>query len=249
MHKTYMTDTTTTEYAINTRTSLILYLCVCATMFMFVLFGSVSISEYIVTYKRYTTFIIIFLLFFWGGTFIVQLLMNISINKKNVSCSSDNSYSGHNPILITLMPWIFVLGIFMVLLFFIPGLLRIFSNTIGMSIVYDTFKSTINTQMEKGKTSITQDNLKEIYIKISTEPQLIINEMEYSNDDDFNEIYKNYSRAFPYVFIQNDNDEFKNKIKQLIISKNIMGYAIWIALVGTIASLISTNAIINVECG
>jgi hypothetical protein len=96
---------------------------------------------------------------------------------------------------------------------------------------------------------LTQDNLKEIYIKISSEPQLIINEMEYSNDAEFDDVYTRYSRAFPFIFITNDDDAFKNEIKQLIISKNMFGYAVWIALVGTIASLISTNAMINVECG
>ena len=242
MHKTYMANNT--EDSINTRTSLILYICICAIMFMILLFSLSTITNNM----GYTTLVISLLLIFWGSTFTTQLLMNISIGKKQTKCSSDNSYSGNNPFLITLMPWIFVLGIFMVLLYFIPGLTRIFANTIGMSIVYDTFKSKIDKQIETGIGTITQDNLKEIYIKISTEPQLIINEMEYSNDAEFNEIYNKYSRAFPFIFIKDDDDNFKTKIKQLIMSKNIMGYAIWIALVGTIASLISTNAMINVDC-
>ena len=240
-----MADVTTTEYTINTRTSLILYIVVCAIMFIILLFSSVSISQQIVNYKMYTRSIQMLFLIFFASTFTVQYLNNLSISKKQTSCSSDNSYSNSNPLLITLMPWIFVLGIFMVLLYFIPGLLRIFSNTIGMAFVYDTFKANINTVITNAQSSIS-DNYKAIYIKISTEPQLIINEMEYSDDTEFEEIYAKYLRAFPFIFI--DTKEYKNRIKQLIISKNIMGYAIWIALVGTIASLISTNAMINVEC-
>jgi hypothetical protein len=215
---------------------------------MVLLFGSVAISSSIVYFNKYTYSVILLFVCFWASTFAVQLLMNISISKKQTTCSSDNSYSGHNPLLITLMPWIFVLGIFMVLLYFIPGLLRIFSNTIGMSIVYDTFRANIDAKIKEGQSSLTQDNLKDIYIKISNEPQLIINEMEYSSDTGFNETYAKYGRAFPFIFKQ-DDAEFKNKIRKLIVSKNLMGYAIWIALVGTITSLISTNAMINVECG
>ena len=237
------------EYAINTRTSLILYICVCAIMFMILLFGSASISKSVTKNKKYTMLILSLFFTFWLATFIIQLMMNNSISSKQAACTNDNSYSGNNPFIITLMPWLFVLGIFMVILYFIPGLLRIFANTIGMSIVYDTFKDKITTQINAGSSSLTQDNLKEIYIKISSEPQLIINEMEYSNDNEFDDVYTRYSRAFPFIFITNDDDAFKNEIKQLIISKNIFGYAVWIALVGAIASLISTNAMINVECG
>jgi hypothetical protein len=245
-------NTDNTEYAINTRTSLILYIVVCSVMFIILLFGSVGITNTIVNYSQYTTSIKLLFLLFFASTFTVQLLMNMSISKKQKSCSSDNSYSGSNPVLITLMPWLFVLGIFMVILYYIPGLLRIFANTIGMAIVYDTFKVDINNQILAGRemienqSSLSQDNLKAIYIKISTEPQLIINEMEYSDDVEFDDVYAKYLRAFPFIFI--NDEKFKNKIRQLIISKNIMGYAIWIALAGAIASLISTNAMINVEC-
>ena len=236
------------EYAINTRKSLIVYICICAVMFMIILFSSFGMSQSIVTHKNYTRVIITFFCVYWLATFIAQLLMNISIGTQQTTCTSDNSYSGHNAFLITLMPWIFVLGIFMVLLYFIPGLLRIFSNTIGMSIVYDTFKTEINKFISEGQPkALSSENLKAIYIKISSEPQLIINEIEYSDDAQFEGIYSKYVLAFPFIFI--NNDIFKNKIKQLIISKNLIGYGIWIALVGTIASLISTNAMINVECG
>jgi hypothetical protein len=236
------------EYAINTRKSLIVYICICATMFMCVLFGSIGLSHKIAVHGNYTRMIIVLFCSFWLVTFVTQLLMNISIGKQQTSCTSDNSYSGHNAFLITLMPWIFVLGIFMVLLYFIPGLLRIFSNTIGMSIVYDTFKTEINKFISEGQPkALSSENLKAIYIKISNEPQLIINEIEYSDDAQFEGIYSKYELAFPFIFI--NNDIFKNKIKQLIISKNLIGYGIWIGLIGTIASLISTNAMINVECG
>jgi len=236
------------EYAINTRTGLIVYICICAIMFMILLFGSVSLSTGIAKYNKYTSSIIFLFVSFWLSTFVVQLMMNIAISKKQTTCSGDNNYSGNNPFLITLMPWVFVLGIFMVLLYFIPGLLRVFSNTIGMSIVYDTFRVNIDGKIKEGQSLLTQDNLKNIYIKISNEPQLIINEMEYSSDSGFNETYSKYSRAFPFIFKDDDTD-FKDKIRQLIISKNLFGYAIWIALVGTISSLVSTNAMINVECG
>ena len=236
------------EYAINTRTGLIVYICICAIMFMILLFGWVGISPIIVNYNKYTSSVIFLFVCFWLSSFVAQLMMNISISKKQTTCSGDNSYSGNNPFIITLMPWLFVLGIFMVLLYFIPGLLRIFSNTIGMSIVYDTFRAKIDDKIKVGQSSLTQDNLKDIYIKISNEPQLIINEMEYASDSSFNETYSKYGRAFPFIFNEDDT-EFKNKIRQLIISKNLMGYAIWISLVGTIATLISTNAMINVECG
>lgn len=236
------------EYAINTRTSLIVYICVCATMFMCVLFGSISVSHHIAVHGNYTRMIIVLFSSFWLGTFVAQLLMNISIGKRQTTCTSNNSYSGHNVFLITLMPWIFVLGIFMVLLYFIPGLLRIFANTVGMSIVYDTFKTDINVFISQGKQQpLPSDDIKVIYNKISSEPQLIINEIEYPDDTAFDVIYDKYRSSFPYIFI--NNDKFKLKIKQLIISKNLIGYGIWIALVGTIASLISTNAMINVECG
>jgi hypothetical protein len=241
---------TISEYSINTRKGLILYICICAIMFMILLFGSVGISTLIINLNKYKTYVIFMFICFWTGTFFVQLLMNISIGKKQKSCSSDNSYSGNNALLITLMPWIFILGIFMILLYFTPGLLRIFSNTIGMAIVYDTFRKDIDTYVnDQSQSSKVQENenMKNIYIKLSNEPQLIINEIEYSSDDGFNEIYKKYCRSFPFIFTE--DEKFKRKIRQLIISKNLMGYAIWIALVGTIASLVSTNAMINVECG
>ena len=237
------------EYAINTRQSLIVYICICAIMFMSILFGSVGISHTIALHGYYTRNLLILFVVFWLVTFVAQLLNNIIISKKQTTCTSPNNYSGHNVFLITLMPWIFVLGIFMVLLYFIPGLLRIFANTIGMSIMYDTFKTEINAEINvvRQNQTFSSDDLKAIYIKISNEPQLIINEIEYADDTEFESIYAKYNLSFPYIFIKNDT--FKRRIKQLIISKNLIGYSIWIALVGTIASLISTNAMINVECG
>jgi hypothetical protein len=189
-------------------------------------------------YKRNIIFILIG---YWTITLILQIFLNMFI--KFNTCNKNLVYY-KDVFIMTIIPWFIILGTFMILLLFIPGLLRVFSNTIGMSLMYRFYKTNIEIDMNK-PTDTVEINQK-IYQMISKDPAIIINEIEYTNDASYEETYKSYQAQFPYLFTE--TPESKINIKKLIISKNIIGYAIWIALISSITSINSINNILNLEC-
>ena len=205
----------------------------------FILLFSVTIGfNYISHLEKYNEYIHFIFIFYWIITLTIQILLNIYIQSnicKNVRANYGTIF------LMTLMPWIIVLGVFMILLLFMPGLRRVFSNTLGMSWMYMWYASNIQPSAPLDGNQPEINN--QVYQLISKTPATIINEIEYTFNT-YNEVYSSYSKQFPYLFTPTNKPE----IKKLIICKDIIGYAIWVALITTITSVISINNTLHTEC-
>ena len=216
--------------------SLLYIVSISIALLCFVTFGHNKFAES-PNYKRNITFM---LFGYWLITLILQMCLNMFI--KFNTCNKNLVYY-KDVFIMTIIPWFIILGTFMILLLFMPGLLRVFSNTIGMSLMYNFYKSKIVINLTD---NVNSEINQKIYQMISKDPSIIINEIEYINDASYEQIYKSYQVQFPYLF--KETPESKINIKKLIISKNMIGYAIWIALISSITSINSINNILNLQC-
>ena len=214
-------------------THLIFYIGLCV-FYMILLFNSSSID----TFKDYN-----FLLFF-SITFILQIALNFAdINNPTLCKNSSNSYKLSLVLIHTIIPWTLILGLGHLLINFLPGWLRIFSNTIGMSWAYETYKINIpNT----ATSTITDPVLKSLYYQVLQKPKQLFNEIDIlgKSEEEINNIYAKLKEINVDIF----TDQNKDSILKLLMYKNNIGYGIWYMLLGLIAVMISTNSLISSNC-
>jgi hypothetical protein len=150
-----------------------------------------------------------------------------------------------NAFVYTLIPWILILGVGNLFLYNFSGWVRVFSNTIGMWLSYKFLGSELNIDATAQTTS-TDAQLKKIYTEILEQPQTIINEINIldKEEDKIKPLFVNYKAINPEIFKDTNQDKIINIIKY----KNKIGIMIWNILFGLIASMISTNSLLNSGC-
>ena len=198
-----------------------------------------------VTMSTYITFSIVFfticlsvdmsvvkyMFLFLTFTFIIQMSMNMWASSK--LCNQDSSKKEIDlgkSLGYTLIPWALILGLTSMLLYVMPGWVRVFSNTIGLAIVksiyYDLFKVPQDGQAPTTPDAAAQDAAapklggtnqsptekkipKELLAEIYHDPSKLINEAEYLPDffEWKTRVFDAYLKQLPYF----DNSYFSQE--------------------------------------
>jgi len=189
-----------------------------------------------------TTWIWVFLII----TGIIQFFNNLYITKYPEICAESNVNSALSA---TLVPWIFIFGLSCVCLVFIPGWLRVFSNTFGVSI------ATMGGLNEKVNNLFTkptdQSTMSETINLLYANRTAFINEVDISNytETDGKISWKSLENIMNFMNIPIEGkEEHIKKLYQLLVLKEDAGYFLWFILIGSISILVSTNSLLLTSC-
>ena len=234
------------------------YISFCVLFFIICVVNDLSIKVYIIV--------------FWICTFIIQFSMNLYASNSLCTKSNPGKAFGY-----TMMPWLFVLGIASVILYFMPGWVRVFSNTIGIAVAKSIYSELFKIDPSKYNDNDNGNN--QLIQTIYNDPSKLINEVEYKpgfaiwvieiynkhlksltffNDDKFKE--KDES-DLKYPTDPNDdtfNQVFEKKSKEkntdlyqlykCIAVKEKVGYFVWLFLIGCISVMVSLDQVLNSDC-
>jgi hypothetical protein len=182
-------------------------------------------------------------------TGIIQFVNNLSLT--NTVCGS---YSVSNAFFSTAVPWVFIFGITCCCLVLIPGWLRVFSNTFGLSFAnMGGLKEAVTALF--GETSVVTDSeLKKTIDLLYSSKGQYINEVELDCDvDEKNQtiIWPSLDKLLTFMKIPPSANDTKLKMDlyQKLSIKEDVGYFTWFILIGSISILVSTNSLLVSKCG
>lgn len=196
-----------------------------------------------------TAWIWIFLIF----TGIVQFCNNVYITQYPEICGS---YNISNALTSTIVPWIFIFGLSCVCLIYIPGWLRVFSNTIGSGVanmvglseavnnIFKPIKSTGND---------SHDTINETANLLYANRNSFINEinMDYKKIGE-NVTWESLDTILKFMKLEildpGQKNQLYDDLYQKLVLKEDIGYFCWFILVGCISIVISTNSILLTNC-
>jgi len=196
-----------------------------------------------------TTWIWIFLVF----TGIVQFINNLYITQYPEICGQ---YSIGTALTATIVPWVFIFGLSCVCLIYIPGWLRVFSNTIGSMVVNMTgLNEAVNNIFKPISRSSDETNA-----TITETANLL-----YANRNSFiNEVQMDYEKTATGVKWDSLDNILKfmnltitdparktqlyTDLYQKLLLKEDVGYFMWFILIGSISVVVSTNSILLSNC-
>jgi hypothetical protein len=206
-------------------------------------------------------------------SYILQFALNSAATSNPLVCDKTNPLSAA---FFTLIPWLLILGVGNAALYYFPGWVRIFANSFGMWFAYKLKQDDV--KINDADIAGTTPEYQQLYRQLVLDPKRIINEIDFINksDKEILEIYKELTVINPTIFGKELNDgagdvEFIPKITpdpskpdevtppvtiskradsiiKTVKLKNKIGYLIWNILLGTVASMISTNSLINAGC-
>jgi len=185
---------------------------------------------------------------------IVQFINNLYITQYDEICGQ---YSVGTALTATIVPWIFIFGLSCVCLIYIPGWLRVFSNTIGAMIVN---MAGLNEAVNNIFKPITRTSGDEISASITETANLL-----YANRNSFiNEVEMDYEKTATGVKWDSLDNILKfmnltitdpakktqlyTDLYQKLVLKEDVGYFMWFILIGSISIVISTNSILLSNC-
>lgn len=199
-------------------------------------------------------------------TGIMQFINNLYITHYTEICGEYNITSA---LTATLVPWIFIFGLFCACLVFIPGWLRVFSNTFGHMVAnWAGLNQTINkifvAPQSQSDSSQKDQKIKESINLLYTNRSKFINEIEldYITDEkskeygdgtnwkSLNEILTFMTLPIPKPFIDSNGTTINlhKDLYKLLTLKEDAGYFAWLLLIGSISVLISTNSVLMTTC-
>ena len=160
------------------------YISFCILFFIVCLFFDWSIKIYIIV--------------FWLCTFIIQFSMNLYGTNILWETPDPGKAIGY-----TIMPWLFVLGLTSFILFFMPGWVRVFSNTIGIAISKSIYSDLfiIEPDIKTGDvTPVQSESTIQLIQTIYNDPSKLINEVEYEAGyiEWVNKIYKKHLKTLEF---------------------------------------------------
>jgi hypothetical protein len=202
--------------------------------------------------------------FFLIITGIVQFINNLYITKYPEICGR---YNVNSALTATIVPWIFIFGLSCICLVFIPGWLRVFSNTFGVAIatmgglnvkVNNLFTKPMETT-EATETTDTRTQSPDRNKTISETINLLyanrtkfINEVDisdYSQSADGKITWNSLQNIMDFmkISLENKNQQMK-ELYELLVIKEDAGYFAWFILIGSISILVSTNSLLLTTC-
>jgi len=190
--------------------------------------------------------------FFLVITGLIQFFNNLYLTHYPEIC---NGYNISSAFTATIVPWLFIFGLSCVCLVFIPGWLRVFSNTFGSTIVY---WGGINTKVNNLFTPISNPSDPETSKTITEAINLLYaNRIKFINEVDISD-YNETNGKITWPSLQNIltfmNIPFETKgpdmtaLHEILVLKEDAGYFAWFILIGSISILISTNSLLLTSC-
>ena len=180
-------------------------------------------------------------------TGIIQFINNLYITQYPEICGSFNMTSA---LTATIVPWIFIFGISCGCLVFIPGWLRVFSNTFGVMVAnMGGLNNKVNEIfVKKHNDGTDQETIEALNL-------LYANRSNFMNEIDLNH-YDKETKKWPSLekileFMKIDFNEKKDSIGELydlLLLKEDAGYFLWLLLIGSISILVSTNSLLLSSC-
>jgi len=193
------------------------------------------------------------IILFFLASGLVQFVTNLGLTAQPQLCGVRDTQSAF---ISTLIPWLFVFGISCLSLIYIPGWLRIFSNTIGHSFVKNVcnLDDTINAIFTKRK----DDNSEDITMITGAVNLLYANRSHFINEINLDYKLENDIVSWPsldkvlefmnIVFTSDEKQSLYINLYKTLIIKEDVGYFLWLWLIGSITVLISTNTLLLNSC-
>ena len=174
-------------------------------------------------------------------TFVVQWGLNSATTTNPLVCGK---LQIGNAFIYTIIPWILIVGVGNAFMYNFSGWIRVFANTIGMWFSYKFLSSGLD--INNNATPTGDARYIKLYNDILNQPQTIINEINILNkkEEDIASLIEKYNQVNPDIFNTANNPI----IIKIIKYKNKIGIIIWNILFGLIASMISTNSLLNSGC-
>jgi hypothetical protein len=152
----------------------------------------------------------------------------------------------------TLVPWIFIFGLSCVCLVFIPGWLRVFSNTFGHMVANWSYPDGLNKIVNDIFTSNSQSEdsqIRETINVLYTNRSKFINEIELDYiADDGGKNWPSLNKILDFMRIDHPSPDLYKILYRRLLLKEDVGYFIWLILIGSISVLISTNSLLMTTC-
>jgi hypothetical protein len=204
----------------------------------FIFFMIITIIFLISCYSIPSNIMLIYL--FCGVTFVTQWGLNAATTVNPLVCGK---LQIGNALIYTLIPWILIVGVGNAFMYNFSGWIRVFSNTFGM---WFSYKFLSKPEINKTNPISGDAQYTKLYNEILDNPQTIINEINIldKNEEEILPLIQKYNPVNPQIF----NDTNNPKIIEIIKYKNKLGILIWNILFGLIASMISTNSLLNSGC-
>ena len=186
-------------------------------------------------------------------TGLIQFVNNLYITKMPEVCGE---YNVNSALTATIVPWITIFGVTCFCLIFIPGWLRVFSNTFGSAIanmggMNETVSKIFPPREPSDDTkrnAALQESIAVLYTNIGT----FINEIDINDYQDVSgQIqWKSLDSVMVFLSITNvDNlPELKKQLHKMLKLKEDAGYFMWFILIGSISILVSTNSVLLSSC-
>jgi hypothetical protein len=186
-------------------------------------------------------------------TGLIQFINNLYITSLPEVCGT---YNVNGALIATIVPWITIFGITCFCLIFVPGWLRVFSNTFGSAIVNMAGMNETLSKIFPPKTPTDTSNLnpalQEATAVLYTNIGKFINEIDINDyrEDGENIYWPSLESVMSFLSITNvDNlSELKKQLHKMLKLKEDAGYFMWFILIGCISVLISTNSVLLSSC-
>lgn len=168
-----------------------------------------------------------------------EFVINLNLTK---SICGNNQYGAAT--FITILPWVFILGILHIALTLFPGWLSPFSNTFGYLIAkLFGLNKFFNTILKLPTDSDIKDsNISQSLNDIYNDQSLLINNISTKNIDNFWQTSKRIIKDSEYTIAN------KDKLFDFINLKNTVSEFIWYLLTGMLITSVSYNYLLNRPC-
>jgi hypothetical protein len=191
---------------------------------------------------------------------IIQFINNLYLTSLPEICGT---YSVNSALSATIVPWLCIFGVTCFCLIFIPGWLRVFSNTFGAGIANMAGMQEVVSKLFVPGAPSENHEMKETIALLYTNIGKFVNEInldyeEMKNPDgvvltnpdgtpkmkwDSLDAVMNVMGIDP-----SGKDDIKNDLYKKLIIKEDAGYFMWFILIGSISVLISTNSLLLSTC-
>jgi len=205
-------------------------------------------------------------------TLVIQFIMNLWATSMLCKIDSTKKIDTVKAIRYTVVPWVFILCLIALILFVMPGWVRVFSNTIGAAVAKSIYAKVFEQDKPEGEDldPARRALINEIY----HDPSKLINEIGYvATISDFEFLYKKFlfsieyfkheafkpkaddTTKYPPLHTNEDKeDDTINKSHMLyqlfrcVAMKEKVGYFIWLFLTGMIYVLVSLSQMYESDC-
>jgi len=186
-------------------------------------------------------------------TGLIQFANNLYITKLPEVCGA---YNVNSALIATIVPWITIFGITCFCLIFIPGWLRVFSNTFGSAIAnmagMNETVSKLFPPKDPTDTINVNPALQESTAVLYTNIGSFINEIDINDYQDISGTIQWKSLESVMTFLGTNNvdnkQELQKQLHKMLKLKEDAGYFVWFVLIGSISILISTNSVLLSSC-